>query len=83
MREATKAVRSNPSLAFKINLVVRIIMYASFLQLMASCQEESVENIIYFKNNFIKYYQCIWWSGKLFIHVKVHYAVSVGKNTFK
>ena len=74
MRQATTAVRSNPSLAFKINLVVRIMMYASFLQLMASCQEESVANFIFFINNFIKYYQCIGWSGKLFIHVKVHYS---------
>ena len=59
MRQATMAVRSNPSLAFKINLVVRIIMYASFLQLMESCQEESMDSFIFFKNNFIKYYQYI------------------------
>ena len=59
MKQATTAVRSNPSLAFKINLVVRIIMYASFLQTMESCQEESVDNFIFIKNDFIKYYQYI------------------------
>ena len=59
MKQATTAVRSNPSLAFKINLGVRIIMYASFLQLMESCQEESMDNCIFIKNDFIKYYQYI------------------------
>ena len=59
MRLEIMVVRSNPSLAFKINLVVRIIMYASFLQLMGSCQEESMENFIFSNNNFIMYYQCI------------------------
>ena len=53
MRQATTAVRSNPSLAFKINLVVRIIMYASFLQLMESCQEESVDTINFFELNYV------------------------------
>jgi hypothetical protein len=53
MRQATTAVRSNPNLAFKINLVVRIMMYASFLQLMESCQEESVDTIIFFELFYI------------------------------
>ena len=53
MRQATTAVRSNPSLAFKINLVVRIIMYASFLQTMESCQEESVDMTIFFELNYV------------------------------
>ena len=53
MKQAKMLVRSNPSLAFKINLVVRIMMYASFLQLMESCQEESVDTINFFKLNYI------------------------------
>jgi hypothetical protein len=48
MRLEIMVVRSNPSLAFKINLVVRIMMYASFPQLMESCQEESVDTINFF-----------------------------------
>ena len=53
MRQETTAVNSNPSLAFKIDLVVRIIMYASFLQTMESCQEESVDTINFFELNYI------------------------------
>ena len=53
MRQATMLVSTNPSLAFKINLVVRIMMYASFLQLMESCQEESVDTIIFFELFYI------------------------------
>ena len=53
MKQATTDVRSNPSLAFKINLVVRVIMYAIFLQLMESCQEESVDTINFFELFYI------------------------------
>ena len=42
-----------------------------------------MDNLHLFKNNFINKYQCFGWHGKLFIHVKMLYAVSVGKNTLK
>jgi len=53
MRQVTTAVRSNPSLAFKIDLVVRIMMYLSFLQLMESCLEESVDTINFFELDYV------------------------------
>jgi len=53
MRQVTTAVRSNPSLAFKIDLVVRIMMYLSFLQLMESCLEESVDTITFFELDYV------------------------------
>ena len=58
-------------------------MYASFLQLMESCQEESVDNFIFIKNDFIKYYQYIEQHGKLFIHVKVLNSVKIDNYTLK
>ena len=83
MRQATTAVRSNPSLAFKINLVVRIIMYASFLQLMESCQEESEDNFHLFLSNYSLYYQYFISQGKIYPLVFLITSVSVGKNTLK
>ena len=83
MRQATTVVRSNPSLAFKINLVVKIIMYASFLQLMESCQEESMDNLHLFISNYSLYYQHFISQGKIYQLVFLLTSVSVGKNTLK
>jgi len=77
MKQDRDTVKSNSSFAFMLNYLAWNHMNVIFLQNSEFSQAKRMDNCIFFKNNFIKYYQYIGWHGKLFLHVKLLYAVKI------